>query len=1152
MTAGAPPHRFAVDRDPPDRDTEGPLVGRRGELARLTERWRRAADGKGGGAVIRGPAGIGKSRLAAELAHLVEAAGTPVLRGQSTADDPVPLAPLCNAVESHLMAVARLPDPQRGLAQQRIRSAAGPAGALLAGLSPTLTALLDDAAGSDTVGQDQFAAAVAGFLTGLACACGGLLLVLDDLQWLDQATRRVLAQLGGELHDVPLLVLTSTRDDERGIEVDLDLTLGPLDAADIAELITRQLPGIELGPPLQLLADQLRMRGNGNPFVVLEYLRAIMDAGVLRPSRDGWRLDDSQLTGLDLLNLPPDVTGLVLARVDGLGARVRDVLVTAAAIGARFRPEVVAKVRRMALDDVLVALVSAAEHRLVEPREGGEYAFRHEQIRAAMLEQLEETETVRLHREIADVLAAESEPGAGVDEQHTYAVAQHYLRAGAESSPERAFAACAAAGRLALAGHAARDAVTFLEHAYELDQPLDGEFLALLGAAHIQNGTYGQATTRLEEALILTRDRFRRAEIHILLADVHRSSWDTGAATAVVEHGLAELGAALPQRPLGRVVSTGLLFARALLIRGSGIGFGSARGEERTRIGLIAALHRVGSYINVVAMRTDLIVMHNVRGVYWANRLGSGRQYALSQGTYGFVLGILGLLRPAMRAFRRAEADPAAQGLADQALLGHYRGSSLYLGRHDDGQAWLQVLEERGRWLDLTGYSDAVSVFHLEALTQGQTSEAELWLARGQRRLALSGGQITALTPSVAMTHAAFGRAGEASAALARLHLELAGAKSRGLIMLKLLGTTYVLLEQGELGASFDRAADEFEALQLAPELMIRSQQVIFFTLAMGRLAQCRAASPDELPARLAQARAAVAVLGKARNTALFRARERVARADLNLLEGLPLTTLKVLDSLDPFLTPDAPLLAYEEARIRARALSALGGEGEAQRRARLAHAIATRLGWPHRARWIISEFGDDADGRPAPEFTPRMLAPDDLARITLDEIIRILSPDRAFLFLMDGDRLVPHLGRDAENNDVGQLTGYSASLVDRVRETREPLVVTGTEKDVTLGGQPGLRSIMVAPLKLDDRLLGVIYLDSRIAKGVFTAPDLATLTPLTSRIANSLELARVNDRAGLFAKVQELGIVDEPTGDREPAAIPPARPAPGGDGETP
>jgi diguanylate cyclase (GGDEF)-like protein len=142
------------------------------------------------------------------------------------------------------------------------------------------------------------------------------------------------------------------------------------------------------------------------------------------------------------------------------------------------------------------------------------------------------------------------------------------------------------------------------------------------------------------------------------------------------------------------------------------------------------------------------------------------------------------------------------------------------------------------------------------------------------------------------------------------------------------------------------------------------------------------------------------------------------------------------------------------------------------------------------------------------------VLDPHELARVALDETLRILSAERAVLFLADDDgTLRPSLGRDAAARDLVELSAYSSTLVDRAATERASLVVTGSEEGAALGSESavvyGLRSIMVAPLELDDRLIGVVYLDSRVAKGVFTEADIEILTAVTSHIAVSLETAR-------------------------------------------
>ncbi len=145
-----------------------------------------------------------------------------------------------------------------------------------------------------------------------------------------------------------------------------------------------------------------------------------------------------------------------------------------------------------------------------------------------------------------------------------------------------------------------------------------------------------------------------------------------------------------------------------------------------------------------------------------------------------------------------------------------------------------------------------------------------------------------------------------------------------------------------------------------------------------------------------------------------------------------------------------------------------------------------------------------------------RVLDPEELIRLALDETVRILNAERALLFLTNENTGIvrPHMGRDASGNDLRELTGYSSTVVDRVTTTREPMVLTGTEQGAALGSESavthGLRSILVAPLAMEDRLLGVVYLDSRLAKGIFTHDDVEILSAITSHVAFALETARI------------------------------------------
>jgi diguanylate cyclase (GGDEF)-like protein len=527
-----------------------------------------------------------------------------------------------------------------------------------------------------------------------------------------------------------------------------------------------------------------------------------------------------------------------------------------------------------------------------------------------------------------------------------------------------------------------------------------------------------------------------------------------------------------------------------------------------------------------------------------------------------------------------ARAEAAAAALGDPVLVGFVawkRGAGAHLAAGNEADVWMRALNEHERWLDLGDYLTGVSCVCIQLFKRGCTHEAYAWYTRATARLAPGAeAEGAAIGAAAAVIAAQRGRRDEAMAALDTLSRFLAANPDNRMQLINLSAArVVVLVELGELGEAFERGTADFHALGVRPGDLVPEQRVYYLYQALGRLALCRTAGRERQAASLAAAEQAVAMLGKVANTPVLRAYHTAARADLELLNGRPLDALRTAVPAELDLIPlDAPLVSYELARVRARALRALDESSQAQAQARYALQLAVDQQWDRRARAIRAEFGIATVGPRHTTGAPpiatmsdtlavgksrrandrsrdhgtdavtdsaalsrrlaalqqvslaaaTVLDPRELARVALDETVRILGAERAYLFLVDPDldQLVPHLGRDGAGNDIGELTGYSSTLVERVRQTGEALVVTGSEEGVALGSRSaqvhGLRSIMIAPLLFDGRMRGVVYLDSRVAKGMFTSDDVDILTAVTNHVAVSLETARA---AQLAAAVQ-------------------------------
>lgn len=1123
----------------------GRLCGRDSELAVLTGIWRQVRAGRGANCGMVGPSGIGLTRLAEEVAALARADGAVVLQVRDRDGKGVPLSALRRGIDDWLREIEDLPAAAREEMHARIRAAAGASAGPVADVSPHLAAVLKTLQLAESDRPDQAAGVVAGFLAELARLHGAMLVVMDDAPTLDAATGRILAQVCTHGDPAPLMTLSTTcldrvscsdlPDEVEAISIDAQLVLEPLDEEGIAELVASRLPGIG---PQSWLGELLVRRGQGNPLITIEYLRAIVDAGLLSPHWGSWIVDED---GLDALDLADDALGIVVARLDRLDEDSRRLLVMAAILGTVFRSQIL--VEASDPDRVRAMLAAAAAEHLVEPLDDGVYRFLHAGIPQAMVASLTAAALADMHHAIAEALDRRLyalPAGSPWVEDVTYAAAYHYLHGDRQRCGARAVELWRQAGQLALAALEPAMAASLLEPVAAAT-PADPGLMIALATALTQDGRHPAARDHLDQALALVNDPIGRARILLLIATVERSSGNNHSALAAAERGLAELGRTLPSS--GRFATPLALLQLVRVVLGVG-----GAGGGRIREALIAELHAEAQYTCMLAGRTRRMRLHAAFGAVSLARLRRGPVYAHGVAALALTAELSGL--SVVAAALMAWAGRVAEPLADPqvlATLAWYRGSSAYHGGRDDGELWQQAVERHRSWIDPGLVTATTAALTWQAAGLGRVAQAQAVFERGVSRTTTSPeDDVAVLVELRVMLHAVAGRPADAMAELERLEALAAASDQELRLPYSVCARVFALVEQGEFGAPFDRAVENFDALAVRPDRTPRPYRIAFAYVAIGRLAQARAAATSGKPS----ARAAVVAAARARRNlqlaaghdATLRAFIEVITAELQRLRGRPDRALRTLARIRPQ-RQEAPVLDVERAMASARALAAAGHSAAARHNARIALAVANDAGLMRRARAVVREFGL----RPAPSpaalaatsttarsggidgqrlaalqeisrAASRVLDFGQLVRICLDRMLGILSAERAVLFLVGenashGEQLVPYLGRDSDGNDVPRLTGYSTSLVERVRLTEEPVVVTGTEEGAALGAQSvvvhGLRSIMVAPLLLEGRLLGVVYLDSQVATGIFGADDIDILTALMTHIATSLETAR-------------------------------------------
>ncbi|HZU71789.1 MAG TPA: BTAD domain-containing putative transcriptional regulator [Acidimicrobiales bacterium] len=432
------------------------LAGRRSELATLEAAWQRASTGRRQVAGISGEPGIGKTRLAGELAQAVVANGGSVMAGRCRRQAVLPYEPVAEA----LLGFA---------ASQGADRLASHAGGRRSELARVLPSLFPDDGGwpepAAGQGEDRFRLFEAVSATLASIASGAtLVLVVDDAHWADRSTVLLLHHLACHPEPSALLLLLTYRDapTELSAELadmmaDLDrqgrlekVTLAGLGMRDIGDLVRSQA-GQE--PPKEFL-QAIEAETRGNPFFVEEIIGQLLDGGDDAPP-----LGDTAV--LERMGAPSGVDSLIRSRIAGLSpaaARVVDLLSLAV---ARIDADAMSAVLGIDRENVVAGLAEAGGANLVVADDGGNgLVLSHPLVRDTIAAAVPTLERVRLHERLARHLE-EGEAPAG-------ALAHHWYEARSVAGPARAARYCERAGDEALHQLAYEDAALHYRRACEL------------------------------------------------------------------------------------------------------------------------------------------------------------------------------------------------------------------------------------------------------------------------------------------------------------------------------------------------------------------------------------------------------------------------------------------------------------------------------------------------------------------------------------------------------------------------------------------------------------------------------------------------------------------------------------------------------------
>jgi tetratricopeptide (TPR) repeat protein len=486
----------------------GFFVGRSAELEALGAAWKQATEGSLRVVMVAGEPGIGKTRLAAELARRVDDDGGTVLYGRCDEDLGVPYQPFAEALRPY---VAACPLDELVV---HVEAHEGELTRLVPELARRLPEVPPPLQAEPEVERYRLFEAVAG-LFGTASLRAPVLLVLDDLHWAAKPTLLLLRHLVAHGKPAAAVILGTYRDTElsrthpladtladlRRLEDVERVALVGLDADGVAAFV-EAAGGEALEERGLALARALHAETEGNPFFIGQVLRHLSETGAMY-LRDGqWTYGGS----LDQLGIPEGVREVIGRRLSRLSEMTDRVLQVASVVGRDFDLDVVVRVSGVPEDDVLASLEEATAARVVieVPDALDRYSFVHALVRETLYDEVPTSRRVRSHRQVGEVL----EELRGADLGPYFAqLAHHFGEAAEDGDVAKAVDYARQAAERAMDALAYEEAAGHCERALQLlkrNEPPNevgrGELLVALGEALYGAGESVRAREACAEA----------------------------------------------------------------------------------------------------------------------------------------------------------------------------------------------------------------------------------------------------------------------------------------------------------------------------------------------------------------------------------------------------------------------------------------------------------------------------------------------------------------------------------------------------------------------------------------------------------------------------------------------------------------------------
>jgi serine phosphatase RsbU (regulator of sigma subunit)/tetratricopeptide (TPR) repeat protein len=1129
------------------RLVDGNFVGRKIELERLQALWSATAEDKGASVYLEGDPGIGKTRLLTQFQRQATNARGYVLYTRCSRIGAVAMSPILDLLKTYFNEIWHQPEDRKNRHLRSLRALPAATLQALAQASDELADLLKISLKDHSQSREVFIQNLIQAFAWIARENAGLILCVEEVQWIDESSLDFFKRLGREISELPILVLCAGQGETEFLSLARTPEWSRLHLQKFTPEEGRSVLSAWLGLSVdEKTTEKILAPTSGIASDMYDYVTAMVEAGVLTASSGQVRLNEARLSEVGLSS---DASARLRDRMNALPEKTRQILLPAAVWGTDFNVLELGSLVEESPAEIQSALQAAQNSKIIELNNGGKYVFANERFRDAFLALGKPAQICAFHQSAFLYLSSFTDRKP----EQINSLALHAIGMGESGDVEHAVEAINQGGELAERRFAHKAAYDLLKHGYEriqkhrLQSSAARKGRELLGIACANTSRYEEALNLFDELIAQTTDNLSLARYYYWKAKVDSSY---GRAQEGWQSFLVAMRAAGRRYPTNTVVVVvHILYYLTLNIWR--IYFPrepkAISNSTREKLNTLAELLEIGvhnSFIRLSSLDLALqtFIVHDV-----GYRLGTARELLSGLGLSGALYGNLGLEKLMDKNFEQAfkVADMTGDEISKLFFQYRYLFGMIFANRMDDYEEGMAEFLPKAEKLFPPFELSAILVVHAAMLgQQGRFKEAADFY---QQKMILmdetrNRGMMADFRAAYASRLESLGRREEAAELRAesqRIFETIKDSNPNSRAVRNAVLIHDVAEGVFEVDNEAERRIKEY--LDLDPRG--------YFTLSpyawhvQLRLNQYEiATNAEEKALRREQFRSGLKHLLRRQKSHLILSNAMAFQAAEARIDGRFDRALKLIEDAEALgAKVHNDHVFFYGAVERARLGRAKGSLLRTQIEAHAAYDFAEKREWRARLQLLEKEFGklsaEPKPNKPAAALIPqkpglnreramnalleisaaasRSIDPMIQSRGTLDTVVNLLGAERACIFLgSSSSTLKFFLGRTADREDMLQIKGFSTTVVRKVVEERKPLIITGTAQGEAIGSKSivahNLKSIMVVPLVLAEDIKGVIYLDSSISRGLFSEADLDLFMAVSTQIASSIQFSEL------------------------------------------